>query len=186
MKEKYYVLAALALGGAASMEAEAACRTGYTNANGTPVPQTICYPDGGGWTGGGWYGGGWDSSDCNSSDWQSNSQSDWGYDTLPTEPEKPDSCTKAGNPILVASGTKVEFENNFTGLEHFPLSILRSYSSSNTSTGAFGAGWISVFDKKLDLTTKTAFREDGQSLTLYEKMFDIPHVGWKTGWVSSS
>lgn len=194
MKDKYYVLAALALGGMTlSTNAEAAgggCRVSWTGESGHQAPSVTCWGGDGnwgsdGWYGGGWYGGGggWDSTQ---QDWNSGGGSDWGYDTLPTEPEKPDPCTKAGNPILVASGTKVEFENDFTGSEHFPLAVLRSYSSSKDNAGAFGIGWSSLFDKKLDLTAKTVFREDGQSLTLHETTFDIPHVGWKTGWVSSS
>jgi hypothetical protein len=179
MKDKYLVLAALALSGIVSQETEAStCTLKYTSSPGEKkVYQLVCWDGGarGFWSGGG-------------GDWNSNSSqdsSDWGYDTLPEEPEKPDSCTE-GNPILVASGTKVEFEDDFTGLEHFPLAVSRGYASNNLYSGAFGAGWSSTFDKRLDLTTKTVYREDGQSLNLHQGTFYLPIVGGQNGWVSAS
>lgn len=187
MKEKYYIVAALAVGGVVSTHAEAACFNMNTNTGSgtTKVSQGLMCFDTlkphyatRGWTGGG-------STEGGSTGGSRSGNSDWGYG-IPSEPEKPDSCTRAGNPILVASGTKVEFENDFTGLEHFPLTIFRGYASSNDKQGAFGLGWSSSFDKRLDLTAKIAYGEDGQSVALHRKTLNIPHVGSKFAWVSAS
>lgn len=125
----------------------------------------------------------WNDFDFGFDDWM---DSDWGSDGGGgggnSSPD--DEC--AGNPIIVASGEKVEFETDFIGKEQYPLEIARKYSSKNNAEGAFGKGWSSSFDKRFDVNTKTLHRGDGKSVRLYAGSFDVPYIGQKTGYKSSS
>ncbi|WP_233079618.1 DUF6531 domain-containing protein, partial [Rheinheimera soli] len=98
----------------------------------------------------------------------------------------PDDDKCDGNPIMVANGEKVEFETDFVGKEQYPLEISRYYSSHNNYEGAFGKGWSSSFDTRLDVSTKTLYRGDGKSVKLSAATFYVPGVGSKSGYKTAS
>lgn len=72
----------------------------------------------------------------------------------------------AGNPILFASGNKVESELDFTTSGELPLFLERKYSAHWTERGLFGHNWISNFDLRLSVSTDesviTAYRPDAR------------------------
>lgn len=54
-----------------------------------------------------------------------------------------------GNPVVVSSGAKVDFEQDFTSSGEMPLQLTRSYNSFGIGVGIFGRHWSSNFDYKL-------------------------------------
>ncbi|MDX1705555.1 DUF6531 domain-containing protein [Pseudidiomarina sp.] len=56
------------------------------------------------------------------------------------EEQKEDSC-RAGNPVIVSSGEKVESITDVVLKGQLPFSLTRDYSSLNSHIGAFGPGW---------------------------------------------
>ncbi|WP_164742382.1 DUF6531 domain-containing protein, partial [Pseudidiomarina mangrovi] len=66
-----------------------------------------------------------------------------------------DSC-RAGNPVIVSSGEKVESHTDLIMMGQVPFALTRSYSSFNSEVGAFGPGWSTPFDIKLVLTTNAS------------------------------
>lgn len=54
-----------------------------------------------------------------------------------------------GNPIMIQSGNKMQFEQDYLGKGEFPLNISRTYNKGWTGTGVFGAKWISNYGHKL-------------------------------------
>lgn len=61
--------------------------------------------------------------------------------------------TTAGNPVVIATGNKIEPETDFIGSGDMPLSLSRTYNRHWIGIGLFGRNWISNFDYKLQLTT---------------------------------
>jgi RHS repeat-associated protein len=61
-------------------------------------------------------------------------------------PSTKDCSTKKGNPIEISTGQKTETEVDFKSDGQVPLSIERTYSSTNTSDGVFGRYWSSNLD----------------------------------------
>ena len=55
----------------------------------------------------------------------------------------------AGNPIMIATGNKVQFETDYVGKGDFPLSIRRTYNRAWTGTSEFGEKWMSNFSRRL-------------------------------------
>lgn len=53
-----------------------------------------------------------------------------------------------GNPVMLASGNKVEFEVDKTYGGEYPLSLERVYNSNTSASGIFGNRWISPFDRR--------------------------------------
>ncbi len=63
-----------------------------------------------------------------------------------------DDCKK-GNPILIATGNKVEEELDFSGEGQAPLWLERTYSHYWKGVGLFGKQWLSNFDYRLTFGT---------------------------------
>ncbi|EKE79409.1 hypothetical protein A10D4_12949, partial [Idiomarina xiamenensis 10-D-4] len=57
----------------------------------------------------------------------------------------------AGNPILMASGVKVESYTDFAGHGELPIIFRRHYRSGIDINSAFGAGWHSLLDQRLTI-----------------------------------
>lgn len=55
-------------------------------------------------------------------------------------------------PVIIASGVKVQREDDFTDAGEFPLEIKRSYSSSDKKVSSFGYSWASTFDNNMNFT----------------------------------
>ncbi|WP_407354672.1 RHS repeat-associated core domain-containing protein [Luteimonas sp. R10] len=64
----------------------------------------------------------------------------------PTSDHDPEIKPCRGNPIVVSTGNKVEFETDFTGAGEMPLSLSRTYNHYWNATGLFGRHWLSNFD----------------------------------------
>lgn len=54
-----------------------------------------------------------------------------------------------GNPIMVATGSKIESEMDFSTSGEMPLFLARTYNSHGHGVGLFGVRWKSNFDYKL-------------------------------------
>jgi RHS repeat-associated protein len=85
-------------------------------------------------------------------------------------PERPcdDDCeNKAGNPILISNGTKLETMTDFsTGGSH-PLEFRRYYRSIMSSPfGRLGMGWSSTYDRMLVLESSTSVEVYSETGTL--------------------
>lgn len=188
MQNKYYLLAAVALAGTVSTEVEANCYNMNTNSGaGTPsVSQgTVCFGNSGGFWGGG--GGGWNWG----GDYSSGSSSSDFYEPDPTVNEPPAEDQKCGNPVVVSSGKKVEYDIDFIGKEQYPLAIARSYSSKNDFDGAMGKGWGTLVDKRLDLTSVASsgpkvIDENGLVVSFQAENFNVPYVGWINAYKTAS
>lgn len=86
--------------------------------------------------------------------------------TNPAEDEQANDECRAGNPVIVSSGEKVESITDVVLLGQYPFSITREYSSLNTISGAFGPGWHSALDIELVLTSNV----DGDAWPDYIRM----------------
>ena len=78
-------------------------------------------------------------------------------------------CT--GNPIVIATGNKIEYESDITLSGRFPLSINRTYNQNNSYYGVFGRGWTTEIDRRLEVSGDPAnpseifiLRSDGSTL----------------------
>ena len=74
----------------------------------------------------------------------------------PFQSESPEESCRAGNPVIVSSGEKVESHTDLILIGQVPFELTRSYSSFNSESGAFGPGWSAPFDIKLVLTTNAS------------------------------
>ena len=68
------------------------------------------------------------------------------------DPSNPDGMCK-GNPIVPATGNKLEVEEDFSSAGDMPLRLTRTYNHYWTGAGLFGKHWISNFDYKLTFGT---------------------------------
>lgn len=66
-----------------------------------------------------------------------------------------DSCPKSGNPVVLATGNKVEYEVDFTSSGELGLGLLRTYNHFWKGVGLFGKHWVSNLDYKLTFATTT-------------------------------
>ncbi len=57
-----------------------------------------------------------------------------------------------GNPVMLASGNKVEFETDKNYGGDYPLTLERIYNRNSSSSGLFGNKWISPFDRRAILS----------------------------------
>lgn len=64
-------------------------------------------------------------------------------------------CSGVGNPIIPATGNKVELETDFTSSGEAPLQLTRAYNHHWAGVGLFGKHWLSNFDYKLTFGTTT-------------------------------
>lgn len=75
-------------------------------------------------------------------------------------------CT--GNPIIPATGNKIEPETDFVSSGELPLFLKRTYNRYWTEKGLFGQYWVSNFDLKLRISADkkqiTALRSDGRKV----------------------
>lgn len=117
--------------------------------------------------------------------------------------QKKDSCA---NPIIPATGNKIEPELDFIMEGQFGVAFRRSYNQNWIGTGLFGRHWTSTFDLKLVNGTQIlgnvcagttaectlgstnsiqAWRPDGRTI-MYWRQWDNPdvYVEEKAGWVS--
>lgn len=62
-------------------------------------------------------------------------------------------CLKEGNPVVLATGNKVEPEVDFATTGEMPLGLVRVWNARRSDTGIFGKGWYSDFDRKLAIVT---------------------------------
>lgn len=62
-------------------------------------------------------------------------------------------CPVAGNPIVIATGNKVEPETDFDSQGEMPLYLSRTYNHFWNGIGLFGHNWVSSFDYKLSWST---------------------------------
>ena len=70
----------------------------------------------------------------------------------------------AGNPIVIASGNKIQPEIDFIGAGGFPLTIEKNYNHFAERTGVFGKMWLSSFDYKLLYTDTTVCTIDPEGI----------------------
>ncbi|MEP1630869.1 MAG: DUF6531 domain-containing protein, partial [Ekhidna sp.] len=61
----------------------------------------------------------------------------------------------AGNPIDIATQSKVQVETDFIGYGQLPLSVSRTYNSAGGGVGIFGKKWSSNLVKKVTWRTYT-------------------------------
>lgn len=61
-----------------------------------------------------------------------------------------------GNPVLFATGNKIEPETDFEGMGEMPLYVERTYNSHWTGIGIFGKKWQSNLDVKLSFETSAS------------------------------
>lgn len=54
-----------------------------------------------------------------------------------------------GNPVMLASGNKVEFETDMSYGGEYPLVLTRVYNRNSSSSGIFGNKWVSPFDRRI-------------------------------------
>lgn len=59
------------------------------------------------------------------------------------------SSPSVGNPIILATGAKVEQETDFESLGDMALSLRRTYISNTNYVGIFGLKWLGNFDQRL-------------------------------------
>jgi RHS repeat-associated protein len=59
----------------------------------------------------------------------------------------------AGNPVVIDTGNKVEFEQDFSTSGEMPLELGRTYNHYWQGAGLFGKHWVSSFDYKLSFGT---------------------------------
>lgn len=62
-------------------------------------------------------------------------------------------CPKSGNPVVLATGNKVETEKDFATSGEMPLDLVRNYNHYWQGIGLFGKHWVSSFDYKLTFGT---------------------------------
>ncbi len=89
------------------------------------------------------------------------------FSSSSTETSDPDSDPDdecKGNPIMVGSGNKIQYETDYIGKGEFPLKIERNYSHFSEHEDFFGEHWISNFGSYLDISANTiaAYRADGR------------------------
>jgi RHS repeat-associated protein len=66
-------------------------------------------------------------------------------------------ATAGTNPILIATGNKVESETDFvSGGDQMPLYLTRTYNNYWSGIGIFGKQWLSNFDYKLSFETSSS------------------------------
>lgn len=58
-------------------------------------------------------------------------------------------CPKSGNPIVIASGNKIEPELDFAAAGEMGLHLKRTWNQHWDGIGLFGYHWLSTFDVKL-------------------------------------
>jgi YD repeat-containing protein len=101
----------------------------------------------------------------------------------------------SGNPVLLATGNKVEVETDFSSSGEMPLTLTRSYNLHWHARGLFGGKWISSFDYRLTFggtqayddcyprpgggvcglgtsSTIKAWRPDGRTITYTKNVYD--------------
>lgn len=54
----------------------------------------------------------------------------------------------AGNPVMIASGNKVEFEVDLELPGRMPLRLERTFNYNSAVTGLFGRGWVTSLDRR--------------------------------------
>lgn len=80
------------------------------------------------------------------------------------EEGKGDDGLCAGNPVIIASGNKIQPEIDFVADSSFPLSIEKNYNHFAARTGVFGKMWLSSFDYKLLYTNRNTCFVDQEGL----------------------
>lgn len=78
-------------------------------------------------------------------------------------------CLKAaGNPVMLASGNKVEFEVDLVLSGYYPLLIERTYNRNSSDRGLFGGRWFTAYDRKIIFGTDSVrmLRSDGSEFRL--------------------
>lgn len=71
----------------------------------------------------------------------------------PFDPCSQTQSPKAGNPVVLATGNKIEPEVDFVAGGEMPLALTRLYNHYFQGAGLFGKHWISNFDYKLTFGT---------------------------------
>ena len=71
----------------------------------------------------------------------------------PFDPCADNTSPKAGNPVVIATGNKIEPELDFMSRGEMPLGLQRLYNHYFQGVGIFGKHWISNFDYKLTFGT---------------------------------
>ncbi|MFG6429799.1 RHS repeat-associated core domain-containing protein [Roseateles sp. LYH14W] len=77
-----------------------------------------------------------------------------------------------GNPVLLASGNKVEFETDIAIPGRYPLMLTRTYNANASVNGMFGRSWSTPFDRRATFgsyvsgvpTLITLIRADGSPM----------------------
>lgn len=80
------------------------------------------------------------------------------------EEGKGDDGLCVGNPVIIASGNKIQPEIDFIADSSFPLSIAKNYNHFAARTGVFGKMWLSSFDYKLLYTNRTTCFVDPEGM----------------------
>lgn len=92
--------------------------------------------------------------------------------------------TSCGNPVMVASGNKVEIDTDFVSESVGGLSLVRTYNLNAGVSGLFGPKWFTVYDLRAvyegsngagGSATITLYRPDASSLVFD---FDAAYAGW--------
>ena len=159
-------------------------RASYCNGGGCRV-----FPNGG-WYGGAWGGGLGGSGFGGNGTYAGSTQIDPGPEPLPDvaiadrNPSATGGC--AGNPVVLATGNKIEVEIDFKPSGSNELGLTRTYNHYWDGVGVFGQKWITNFDYKISYSdyspgacqvqwgmyvcdatkanTITAYRPDGRRL----------------------
>lgn len=105
-------------------------------------------PGGGGWGGGGGGGGGWGGDASASLNWGDYVSYIPDTDTAHRAADKGDACP-IGNPVIAATGNKIESEVDFKTANDDGLSLEREYNHYWDGTGVFGGHWITNHDYSL-------------------------------------
>lgn len=68
---------------------------------------------------------------------------------LNTAANSSDPCASAGNPVMLASGNKVEFETDLVLSGAYPLLVERVYNRNSSGRGLFGDRWFTALDRRM-------------------------------------
>lgn len=154
------------------------CGTGSTSARGVTAPAAMCWfvNDGGPANDNG----GRQNSNVNKGGGGSEFEQNRGAKEQETDDKQSNPCGEtAGNPVVLATGNKVEPEVDFTVYGEFGLYLARTYNSQWSATGLFGNNWLSNFDYSLAFSTDRSIawlqRPDGRRLKL---LFNATSSRW--------
>lgn len=87
---------------------------------------------------------------------------------------KGDCNDTAGNPVVIASGNKIQTEVDFVSNSSFPIKIEKIYNHFGKKYGIFGSAWLSSFDYKMLYTNTAICHPDKEGMPSEECLSGFP------------